>query len=82
MNKVYKFSATWCGPCKMLTKTLSTIETSVPVEEVDINANEELTQQFKIRGVPTLVMVNEDGVELKRKVGVMNPTELQEWINS
>jgi thioredoxin-related protein len=66
----------------MLTKTLSTIETSVPVEEVDINANEELTQQFKIRGVPTLVMVNEDGVELKRKVGVMNPTELQEWINS
>lgn len=81
MKKVYKFSATWCGPCKMLAKTLSTIESPLPIEEVDIDANPTLTQQFKVRGVPTLVIV-EDDVEVKRKVGVLSATEFLGWVNS
>lgn len=81
MKKVYKFSATWCGPCKMLAKTLSNIESPLPIEEIDIDKNPELTQQFKVRGVPTLVIV-EDDVEVKRKVGVMSGPEFLEWVNS
>lgn len=81
MKKVYKFSATWCGPCKMLAKTLSTIESPLPIEEIDIDVNPTLTQQFRVRGVPTLVIV-EDDVEVKRKVGVMSGPEFLEWVNS
>ena len=81
MKKVYKFSATWCGPCKMLAKTLSTVESPIPIEEIDIDANPTLTQQFKVRGVPTLVIV-EDDVEVKRKVGVLSATEFLGWVNS
>ena len=81
MKKVYKFSASWCGPCKMLAKTLSNIESPLPIEEIDIDKNPELTQQFKVRGVPTLVIV-EDDVEVKRKVGVMSGPEFLEWVNS
>lgn len=81
MKKVYKFSATWCGPCKMLARTLSTVESPLPIEEVDIDANPTLTQQFRVRGVPTLVIV-EDDVEVKRKVGVLSAAEYMEWVNS
>ena len=81
MKKVLKFSATWCGPCKMLSKTLSTVESPVPIEEVDIDANPTLTQQLRVRGVPTLVIVDDD-VEVKRKVGVMSSSEFLEWVNS
>jgi len=81
MKKVYKFSATWCGPCKMLAKTLSTVESPLPIEEIDTDANPLLTQQFKVRGIPTLVIV-EDDVEVKRKVGVMSSEEFLEWVNS
>lgn len=81
MKKVYKFSASWCGPCKMLAKTLSTIESPLPIEEVDIDANPTLTQQFRVRGVPTLVLV-EDDIEVKRRVGVMSGPEFLEWVNS
>ena len=81
MKKVYKFSASWCGPCKMLAKTLSTIESPLPIEEVDIDANPTLTQQFKVRGVPTLVIVDDD-MEVKRKVGVISGPEFLEWVNS
>jgi thioredoxin 1 len=81
MKKVYKFSAAWCGPCKMLTKTLSSVESPVEIEEVDIDANPDLTRQYNIRGVPTLVLV-EDNAELKRKVGIMSGPEFLEWVNS
>lgn len=81
MKKIYKFSATWCGPCKMLAKTLSTIESPLPIENIDIDENPTLTQQLKVRGVPTMVIV-EDDVELKRKVGVISSAEFLEWVNS
>lgn len=81
MKKVFKFSATWCGPCKMLARTLSTVDSPIPIEEIDIDANPTLTQQFRVRGVPTLVIV-EDDVEVKRKVGVLSAAEYLEWVNS
>jgi thioredoxin 1 len=65
----------------MLAKTLQTVETTVEIEEVDVDQNGELTQQYKIRGVPTLVLI-EDGVELKRVVGVKSKEELETWINN
>ncbi len=42
MRKVLKFSASWCGPCKMLSKTIEGIETDVVIEEVDIDEQSEL----------------------------------------
>ena len=81
MKKIYKFYASWCGPCKILSKTLSSIESPIAIEEIDIEANSELTQQFNVRGVPTLVLL-EDGVELKRKVGVISAEEFLRWTES
>jgi thioredoxin 1 len=81
MKKVLKFKAAWCSPCKTLSSVLEDIETSIPIEEIDIEENVGLTKQFKIRGVPTMVMVDGD-TELKRFVGVKNKTELQNWINN
>jgi thioredoxin 1 len=80
MKKIYKFSATWCGPCKMLSKTLATIESPIQIEEVNIDENVELRQQYKVRGVPTLILV-EDDKEIKRKVGVMSAEEFLQWAN-
>lgn len=83
--KVLKFYADWCQPCKMLTNTLKDVETNIPVEEVDIENNSpevtNLLQRFKIRGVPTLIMVNNDGVEVKRKVGMVMANDLQAFFN-
>ena len=57
MKKVLKFSASWCGPCKMLSKVLSTIETDVEIEEIDVDTNRELAIVYKVRGVPLMVML-------------------------
>ena len=81
MKKILKFSATWCGPCKMLSKTLQSVQTEIEIEDVDIEQNPELTQQYRVRGVPTLVLLQDD-VELKRVVGVKSKEELENWINN
>jgi len=80
MKKVLKFSAPWCGPCKMLSKTLQNVTTELQIEEIDIDQNKELAQKYMIRGVPTLVMIDGEN-EIKRKVGVVSVDELNKWFN-
>jgi len=80
MKKAIRFTATWCQPCKMLAKTLESVTTETPIEVVDIDENSALAAKFGIRGVPTLVMV-EDDVETKRLVGMKSSKELEDWLN-
>ena len=80
MKKVIRFTASWCEPCKMLAKTLEDVQTNLPIEVVDIDKDSNTAIEFGIRGVPTMVMV-EDGAILKRSVGMKSLKELQEWFN-
>ena len=80
MRKVLKFSASWCQPCKMLSKTLEDVKTNVIIEEIDIDEQTELAVEYGIRGVPTLVMVDEN-IEVKRIVGNLTKSQLEIWFN-
>ena len=80
MRNVIKFSASWCHPCKMLSKIIEDVKTDVPISEIDIDDKPELAQEFGIRGVPTMIMF-EENVEVKRKSGSMSKSELEAWLN-
>lgn len=80
MRRVIKFYADWCKPCKVLTNTLKEIQTDVLIEDVNIDDKFEVAQEFGIRGVPTMVMLDEN-TEVKRKTGLLNKTELEAWLN-
>ena len=79
--KILKFSASWCGPCKMLSTTIAGIKDEIPypVEEIDVDTSTEMAQKYGIRGVPTMVLVDGDK-EVKRKVGAMTTPELRTFI--
>lgn len=78
-KKVLRFTASWCQPCKMLAKTLENMTTDVPIDVIDIDENQELAIQYGIRGVPTLVMLEND-IEVKRISGVQTEGFLKEWL--
>lgn len=80
MKEVYRFTASWCGPCKSLAKIIEKIETDKLVYVIDIDEQPEKAKEYGIRGVPTLVMVD-DGKEVDRIVGVKPEADLRKWLN-
>ena len=74
-----KFSASWCSPCKVLASIIENNPLSIPVVEVDIDEDFELAAKYKVRGVPTLIVV-ENGEEIKRKVGLITAVQLKQFI--
>ena len=65
--KLIKFYAEWCQPCKMLSRIMEDIDLGVPIENIDIDKNMDIAMQYGVRGVPMLVLVDEQGNTLKTK---------------
>ncbi len=79
--RLVKFSADWCMPCKTLAKTLEGINLPYPLESIDIDKEPGLTGKLGVRGVPTMVLLDENDVEVGRLVGVKTKAEIEEFIN-
>ena len=74
------FYATWCGPCKMVAKTLDQyVEEVSEVKVVKINVDEEadIASEYNIRSIPTLIYF-EDGEIIERQTGNVELSKIKE----
>ena len=80
--KLLKFYAEWCGPCKGLTMVINGAKDkiSIPVEEYDIDNEMMMVQEHKIRSVPTMVLVDDTGKEIRRQIGLVTEEKLLEFL--
>ena len=66
------FTAVWCGPCKMLDPVVKQLAAEwagkVKVVKLDVDDNPNLTMQYQVMGVPTL-MLFVDGQPSQRVTG-------------
>jgi thioredoxin 1 len=84
MVEVKKFFGHWCSPCKLLAPVIEEIKkemTDVKFVDVDVDENYELASKYGVRGVPTVV-IEKDGVEVKRLVGMQQKGVLVNEIKS
>jgi thioredoxin 1 len=79
--KLLKFYADWCGPCKMLSRVMEDVELPYPVEEINIDKQQDLAIQYGIRGVPTLILVDEESKEVRRVSGMLMESQLNAFVN-
>lgn len=83
-NTCLKFSAEWCGPCRVLGENIESIESDYPninFIEVDVDeADEELVSKYKIRNIPVLFFIK-NGEVLSKEIGAMSVDVLKEKIN-
>lgn len=78
--KIEKFGANWCGPCKVLDKTLEQVS-GVEIVKHDVDEEPELTEEKKIRNVPVLIFYNENNEEVDRIVGAVPLGTILQKIN-
>lgn len=76
--RLLKFEADWCGPCKSLTKTMEEIEFPFPIERIDIDKNRDAVIEYGIRGVPHLILLDENNNIVKRVGGAQTKQQLLE----
>lgn len=74
------FFATWCGPCKMQSPILEQVKTrvgdSANIIKIDIDKNQDLSNEYNVRSVPTLILFK-DGEAVWRVSGVQQAEVLE-----
>lgn len=79
--KLLKFSADYCGPCKSLASNLTKLDLSgLSFQEVDIDKEPSFSQQHNVRGIPTLILLDSEGSELRRLVGMQSIPTLETFL--
>lgn len=78
-NSILRFTASWCQPCKALTEMLEDVELTVPMQVIDIDKEPHLVKEYQVRGVPTLIQI-QDGKVASRLVGAVTKAELEDWL--
>lgn len=78
MKKIIKFEKEDCNPCLMVSEYFEA--NSVPFDAVNPFNSPEIAVKYKIRSVPTTLLIEND--EVVMKVIGYQPTELKSMIES
>ena len=82
MKQVIRFTAQWCGPCKMYTPIFNKVasETSgVNFETIDVDMADPRITEYGIRNIPTTLIL-ENGQVIQKQTGLIQEQQLRQMI--
>lgn len=75
------FTALWCGPCRALTPILENLskefEGKIKFGKVNTDENEEISSNYNISALPTILLFNK-GKVIKKMVGFHNEYQIRQ----
>jgi len=75
------FNAKWCGPCKQMKPHIEKLQQEgYNIEEIDIDEFPSLAEDAEVRGVPTLMIFDNEGLQ-ERVVGYQDYDRLKKRID-
>lgn len=82
---VIDFWAEWCGPCRMVAPLIDELskeyEGKVKIGKCDVDSNDEVAAEFKVRNIPTVIFIK-DGKVVDKQVGATTKAALEEKVKS
>lgn len=80
--KLSQFSASWCSSCKSLqTLVPSILPDDYDFEYIDIdNLDRMELMKAGIKGIPTIILYDNQGTELRRKSGALTGEQLRKFL--
>lgn len=79
MKKLMYFTASWCGPCKMVKPIVQKlIDEGLNIEKIDLDQNEDKARTYGIAAVPTFVLFDGDE-EIGRVSGLPTEDDIRGW---
>ena len=81
--KVSVYSASWCASCGTLKQVLNSIDTEdLEIEILDVDTlGMQALSKVGIKGIPSLILYDNQGNELKRKTGALTKEQLKLFLN-
>ncbi len=81
MKQLLYFTQPTCIPCKVYGPALETFMKDVPDVELIKHDDVETLVAWGIRGVPTTVLLDEDGKVINKRTGVMTGPEITDFLS-
>ena len=82
---IVSFSAVWCGPCRMVAKTLTEIKREYgdkfEMGKLDIDVEKKTREKYKISSIP-VIMIFKNGEMVKKIEGIKPIEEYKREIDS
>ena len=82
--KLLKFSAQWCGPCKMQKTELENNPIGIDIQEIDIDSTTpedmELVKRYKVMSIPNMVIIDNKGIVQARFTGYTTSGQIKQAI--
>jgi thioredoxin len=79
------FFAEWCGPCKAMAPALDEVSKEmagkVKVVKLDVDSNPQITNNYQIQAMPTLIMFKGGEVAGRHTGALVQKSKLAAWIN-
>ena len=82
------FTASWCGPCKLMSRTTltdpSVVRAISGIEHVavDIDDHPDLASKHRIEAVPTFIVLSTPEDEVGRTSGFQPPGDFLQWLTN